>query len=72
MDYRERVDLSDMEVEDQPNPKVVEVLEVLDTTAKFLQDKCTWRVPNNERRAARDRYPLPKFQQLELRSWTLS
>ena len=57
MDYVERVVSSDTEAEYQPNPNVMEVSE---TTAKFLQDKCTRRLPNSERREARDCYPVPK------------
>ena len=36
------------------------MVEVSETTAKFLQDKCTRRVPNSERREASDCYPVPK------------
>ena len=57
MDYNSPVVFSDSEAEDQPNTKLVEVSE---RTEKFLRDKCTRRVPNTERRAIRERYPLPK------------
>ena len=57
MDYSKELNFSDSETEDQSRTKVVEVSE---RTAKFLQEKCTRRVPNNERRSIRDKFPLPK------------
>ena len=56
IDYNEAVVFSSDE-EDQPNSKLVEVLE---RTKAFLQEKCTRRVPNGERMHIRNRYPLPK------------
>ena len=57
MDYTEAVSFSETESEDTSHTKVVEVSE---RTVKFLQEKCTRRVPNSERKDIRDRYPLPK------------
>ena len=57
MDYTEAVSFSETESEDHSHTKVVEVSE---RTVKFLQEKCTRRVPNSERKDIRDRYPLPK------------
>jgi hypothetical protein len=56
MDYSEVV-FSDSEAEDQPNDKMLEVSE---KTKKFLQEKCTRRVPNRDRMQIRGHYPLPK------------
>ena len=57
MDYTKEVAFSDSETEDQSRAKIVEVSE---RTSKFLQEKCTRRVPNSERREIRDKFPLPK------------
>ena len=56
MDYS-RIVFSESEAEDQPHAKLVEVSE---RTSKFLQEKCTRRVPNSTRRELRDRFPLPQ------------
>ena len=57
IDYSKEVIFNNSETEDQSCAKVVEVSE---RTAKFLQEKCTRRVPNTERRSIRDEFPLPK------------
>ena len=57
MDYAGSVHFSDSEAGDQPSTKLVEVSE---RTRKFLQEKCTRRVTNSERKLLRDPYPLPK------------
>ena len=57
MNYTEVVSFSEAESEDHSHIKVVEMSE---RTVKFLQEKCTRRVPNSERKDIRDRYPLPK------------
>lgn len=57
MDYTREVCFSESEAEDQPRSKVMEVSE---RTHKFLQEKCTRRVPNSERREIREKFPLPK------------
>ena len=57
MDYTKGVDFSESETEDQPPVKLVEVSE---KTKKFIQDKCTRRVSNAERKELRGHYPLPK------------
>ena len=57
MDYTKEVYFSDSETEDQSRSKVVEVSE---RTKKFLQEKCTRRVPNSERREIREKFPFPK------------
>ena len=57
MDYTKEVQFSDSETEDQSSAKV---MEVSGRTKKFLQDKCTRRVPNSERREIREKFPFPK------------
>ena len=57
MDYTKEVYFSDSETEDQSRSKTMEVSE---RTGKFLQEKCTRRVPNSERREIREKFPLPK------------
>ena len=57
MDYTKGVDFSESETEDQPPVKLVEVSE---KTKKFLQDKCTRRVSNAERKELRGHYQLQK------------
>ena len=57
MDYSKAVTFSDSETEDQSKTTVVEVSE---RTEKYLQEKCTQRVSNSDRKEVWDRYPLPK------------
>jgi hypothetical protein len=64
MDYSKGVTFSESEAEDQPKTKVVEVSE---KTRKFLQEKCTRRVPNSERKELRD---LLRCRQQGHPSWT--
>ena len=58
MDYSKEVEFSDSGTEDQSRP--TKIMEVSERTGKFLQESCTRRVPNSERRVLRDKYPLPK------------
>ena len=58
MDYSKEVEFSDSETEDQS--RITKIMEVSERTGKFLQESCTRRVPNSERRVLRDKYSLPK------------
>ena len=58
MGYSKEVEFSDSETEDQS--RITKIVEVLERTGKFLQESCTRRVPNSERRVLRNKYPLPK------------
>ena len=58
MGYSKEVEFSDSETADQS--RQTKIMEVLERTGKFLQESCTRRVPNSERRVLRDKYPLPK------------
>ena len=54
MDYSERIVFSDSEAEDQPNTRLVEVLE---KDKKFLHEKCTRSAPTDPRSMVQGRMP---------------
>ena len=45
---------------DEEKMQDAELLEVLERTKLFLEEKCTQSVPNSVQRKARGCYPLPK------------
>lgn len=65
MDYTKEAYFSDSETDDQSRSKVMEVSE---RTGKFLQEKCTRRVLNSERREIRVKSLFPKCLQQDQHS----
>ena len=67
MDYTKEVYFSDSDPQSRSK-----VMEVSERTGKFVQEKCTRRVPNSERRDIRNQFPLPKVPATKpaQHSWT--
>ena len=54
MDYSQQLYFSES---DRPSTRLLDVSE---NTKKLLHEKCTWKVPNSERKQLQDPYPLSK------------